>query len=95
MKPLHTNNLSALGYIGLFILFCMPYIGNIALLICAFLIKDTAVRNFSRAILILTVIGWVIIFAASFVGGFDLGEFDFFGGNGVEEVFGGIFSLLG
>ena len=92
MKPITTNNLSAWAYIGLFILFSLPYIGTPAVILCAIFARNEAVKGFARAILILAVIGWVIIFAAAFSGGFD---FNFSFDEGGVEVFRYITSLLG
>ena len=96
MKPLHTNSLSAWGYIGLFILFSLPYVGTPALIICAFFVKDTAARNFSRALLILTVAVCALLFVLILIGLLNVGDLDlFYGNNNVEEAFRGISGLIG
>ena len=64
MKPLTYGNISTLGYIGLFILFMLPYVGAPALVICAFMIPAGPVRSFARAIFWLTFIAVVVIAAA-------------------------------
>ncbi len=84
MKPLGHNNLSAWGYIGLFILFSLPYIGTPALLICAIFVKDSSVKNFARALLILAVIGWMIILVIGFSGIIQVEDFNFPVNGGVE-----------
>ena len=68
MKPISTNNLSAWGYVGLFILFSLPYVGNLALIICAFFVKDHAVKSFARALLILSLISIVFLVVAALLG---------------------------
>lgn len=94
MKPITTNNLSAWGYIGLFILFSMPYIGTPALILFAIFGRGAA-RSFSRALLILAAIGYVIIFAAVLLGFSEFNEFgDFYIDEGVE-VFRNIAGFLG
>ena len=85
MKPLGHNNLSAWGYIGLFILFSLPYIGTPALIICAIFARDPAVKSFSRALIILALIG-VALVAASFILLFTLGNFDFSFDDGVQAL---------
>ena len=55
MKPISTNNMSALGYVGLFLLFCMPYIGTPALILFAIFGRGEA-RSFARAIIILYIV---------------------------------------
>ena len=84
MKPLSTNNLSAWGYVGLFILFCLPYVGTPALIICALLVKNYDVRSFSRAILILTLLLWVAVIILSIVGIVNLSDFGFSTDDGVQ-----------
>ena len=61
MKPLTNGNISTLGYIGLFILFMLPYVGTPALIICAFLIPAGPVKSFSRAVFWLSIIAVVVI----------------------------------
>ena len=85
MKPLSLNNLSAWGYIGLFVLFCLPYVGTPALLICAIFVRNSEVRNFARAILILTLISWVALIVLALFGVVNLLDFsDIYNDNGVE-----------
>lgn len=67
MKPNSTNNLSALGFIGLFILFSMPYIGTPACILFAIFGQGSA-KSFARALLILAVIGYVILFGLLIIG---------------------------
>ena len=67
MKPNSTNNMSALGFVGLFILFSLPYIGTPALILFAIFGQGPA-RSFARAILILSIIGYVILFGLLLVG---------------------------
>lgn len=77
MKPLSTNSISAWGYVGLFLLFCLPYVGTPALIICALFVPNQEVKNFSRAILLLTLLGVVAIFVLLLLGLFPLDGFDF------------------
>lgn len=93
MKPISNNNLSAWGYVGLLILFSLPYVGTPALLICAIFVKDTAVRNFARALLILSLIGVIIIVVATVLGLLNIGDFGFEMDG--TEVFRAISGLLG
>ena len=67
MKPITTNNLSALGYVGLFILFCMPYVGTPALILFAIFGRGE-VRNFARAIILLYIILIALVVAALLLG---------------------------
>ena len=83
MKPIGTNNLSALGYIGLFILFCMPYIGTPALLIFAIFGRGAA-KNFARAILLATVLMVLLVVVLAVIGMVNLGDFNFSINDGVE-----------
>ena len=88
MKPLSTNSISAWGYVGLFLLFCLPYVGTPALIICALFVPNQEVKNFSRAILLLTLLGIVAIFVLIMLGLFNLDGFDF-------DIQGGFESLNG
>ena len=83
MKPIGTNNISVWGYIGLFLLFSMPYIGTPALIICAIFARNDSVRNFARALLLLTLICLVLIIVLLVMGVFALSDFGF-SDNGVE-----------
>ena len=60
MKPLTNNNISFLGGVGLLILFSLPYVGNLALIICAFFIPAGSVRTFARGCLIFVVVAIVV-----------------------------------
>ncbi len=98
MKPITTNSLSAWGYIGLLILFNLPVVSFPAIIICAFLVKDTSVRNFARAFLIIELIIYVIFFVLGFMGVINFNEFfvDFdFPVDGGTEVFNNIRYYLG
>ena len=64
MKPLTYGNISTLGYIGLFILFMLPYVGAPALFICAFMTPAGPVRSFARAVFCLSIIAVVVIAVA-------------------------------
>ena len=81
MKPLAHNNASVFAYIGLFILLFIPVIGDIAILLCAIFAKDSGVKNFARAILILAVIGYAIMY---FGGMLNFDSFDIFPAGEVE-----------
>ena len=100
MKPNTTNNLSAWGFIGLFILFSMPYIGTPALILFAIFGQGSA-RSFARALLIISVIGYIIIFGMLLAGFGGLEEFlpdfvpDLLPDQGDLEVFRNIPGLLG
>ena len=97
MKPLNNCALSVWKYILLFILFCLPYVGFFALVICAFFVKNSEVSNFAKAIFWLTVISVIALIVFIIVVAF-MGEgyyetdpgFDF--GNSVND---GIEALLG
>ena len=90
MKPIGTNNLSALGYVGLFILFNLPYIGTPALIILAIFGQDE-VKNFARAYLIICIgiilLGGALVLAVLFFGLMDLSEFEYYIEEGGVELF--------
>lgn len=77
MKPNATNNLSAWGYVGLFILFSMPYIGTPACILFAIFGQGDA-RSFARALLIIAVIIYVLAFGVILLA--------FSGLFGIEEI---------
>ena len=61
MKPVGTNNLSFLKYVGLFILFHLPYVGDLFLLGFAIFGGKSAAGKFARIILIIQVVlGFVL-----------------------------------
>ncbi len=93
MKPIGTNNLSALGYIGLFILFCMPYIGTPALILFAIFGRGAA-KNFARAILLISVLSVVFLVVLMVIGLINLGDFNFSTDNGIE-LFNNIRAYIG
>lgn len=93
MKPISTNNLSAWGFIGLFILFSMPYIGVPALIIFA-IFGHGAAKSFARALIILEIIGYVALFVLMFVLEINLEPYFSFDEGGVE-VFRYVSSLIG
>ena len=98
MKPLMHNQISTLGYIGLFILFALPYVGTPALIICAFLIPDGPVKSFARAIFWFTIIAVVVlvvlVFALVMINGGSLDyEFPLLRNDGLE-AFGRIFNYI-
>lgn len=98
MKPLSTNNLSAWGYIGLLILFNLPYIGTPALIICAIFARDHSTKSFARAILIIELICLGLIIALGFLGFYsfsDLIEDFYFSVDDGTEVFNNIRYYLG
>ena len=84
MKPVTTNNLNTWGYVGLFILFCMPYIGTPALLFCAIFVRDHATKSFARAILLLSLLSIVLVVVVAILGLINLGDFNFDVDNGVQ-----------
>ena len=87
MKPNSTNNLSFLGYIGLFILFNLPYIGTPAMIICAFF-GSGGVKKFARVLLIITVICLGILIALSLLGFINIEQFIPATQDNVEAVLG-------
>ncbi len=87
MKPLANNNVSFWAGIGLLILFSLPYVGNLALIICAFFIPAGPVKTFARTILIISVVlivaGVILVYAMG--GSFEFYyEFPILNDNGVE-----------
>ncbi len=84
MKPVLTNNLNTWGYVGLFILFCMPYVGTPALIICALFVRDHAVKSFARAILLLSLLSVVFLVVIALLGLINLGDFNFDVDGGVQ-----------
>ena len=74
MKPLANNNISFWAGVGLLILFGIPGIGEIALIICAFLIPDGPVKTFARTIFIITIVLSLLLAVLVIVFGF---TFDF------------------
>ena len=80
MKPVTTNSLSAWGYIGLLILFNLPYIGTPAMIICALFAPNHSVKSFARALIILELIA-VLVLVALLVVGVTLGEVN------LEDIF--------
>ncbi|MBE6531918.1 MAG: hypothetical protein E7676_00225 [Ruminococcaceae bacterium] len=74
MKPTTSNNISFLGGLGLIVLFCLPYIGDLALIICAFFIPEGSVKKFARGFLIFCVVVIIIDVILTFVTG---GSFNF------------------
>ena len=93
MKPIGTNNLSVLGYVGLFILFSMPYIGTPALILFAIFGTGSA-RNFARALLLITVLAIALLVILIIVGLLSLSDLNYFVDGGVQ-VFNGIRALAG
>lgn len=79
MKPITNNNISFLAGVGLLILFCLPYVGNLALIICAFFIPAGSVRTFSRGVLIFSVVVIIIdvILTLALGGSFNFGDYTF------------------
>lgn len=61
MKPLANNNISFWAGVGLLLLFSIPGIGELALIICAFLIPDGPVKTFARTIFIITLVLAVLL----------------------------------
>lgn len=94
MKPNLTNNLNTWGYVGLFILFCMPYVGTPALLICAIFVKDHATKSFARAILLLSLLSVVFLVVVALLGLVNLGDFNFDVDSGTQ-VFNYLRGMLG
>ena len=78
MKPIATNALSVFGYIGLIILFNLPYVGLPALLICALFIQNQSVRSFARAIIIIEVVCTLLLVVVALLDFY----FDFSGDEG-------------
>lgn len=88
MKPIATNTISAFGYIGLIILFNLPYVGLPALLICALFIQNHSVRSFARAIIIIELVCTLILVVIALLGFISFSDiledfyFDFSGDEG-------------
>ncbi len=88
MKPIATNVLSVFGYIGLIILFNLPYVGLPALLICALFIQNQSVRSFARAIIIIEVVCTLLLVVVALLGFISFSDiledfyFDFSGDEG-------------
>ena len=82
MKPVSTNNMSALGYVGLFLLFCMPYIGTPALILFAIFGRGEA-RSFARAIIILY-IALIALAVAAILLGFGA-DFEYYIEEGIQS----------
>lgn len=91
MKPLGHNNSSVFAYIGLIILLFVPIIGDIAILLCAIFARDSGIKNFARAILVLAILGYVIMFVS---GDLPFDSFEFFPENEPVEAFRNIKSFL-
>lgn len=81
MKPIGTNNLSFLGYVALFILFSLPYVGVPAFLFCAIFPKNTSVKRFARIILLINIILTVVLSIISILG---LGGIGYPAGGGIK-----------
>ena len=94
MKPVTTNSLSAWGYIGLLILFNLPYIGTPAMIICALFVPNHSVKSFARAILIIELIAIALLVGLALLGLFNLSDIleqfmvDFPGDEGVAILTG-------
>lgn len=66
-KPQYINTLSydpisMWGYFGYELLFAIPVVGLILMIIFSFTSNNVNVRNFSRAYLIVNILGWVLAF---------------------------------
>ena len=61
MKPLANNNISFWAGAALLVLFCIPGIGELALIICAFFIPESPVKTFARTIFIITIVLSVLL----------------------------------
>ena len=92
MKPLGNNNLSAIGYVLLIILFCIPGIGTPALIICALFARDPDAKNFARALVLLTLISVAIIVVGYLTGVVDIEYYNYI--NEPVEVFRGLVSTF-
>ena len=95
MKPLSNCALNPWVYALLMLLFCIPLIGPIAMLICAFAVKNPEVRNFTRSFFCFILIVYILLLILEIVlivgisnGWFDLGldlEYDFDFGDSVND----------
>lgn len=74
MKPNSTNNLSFLGWLGLIILFNLPYIGTPATILFAIFGKGSA-RTLARVFLLITVIIVGLSLALSLLGFINFEQF--------------------
>ena len=61
MKPLTNCALNPWVYALLMLLFCIPLVGPIAMLICAFAVKNPEVRNFTRSFFCFILIVYVLL----------------------------------
>lgn len=89
MKPLTNCALNPWVYALLMLLFCIPLIGPIAMLICAFAVKNPEVRNFTRSFFCFILIAYILLLVLEIIflvavnnGWIDLGteydiDFDF------------------
>ena len=95
MKPINTNNLSFWGYIGLLILFHLPYVGDIFLFGFAIFGGKSKAGKFARIILIIQIVLGVILgIAGVFLGGEIFNDFGFPVDEGIE-VFRNIAGFIG
>lgn len=94
MKPATTNSLSAWGYIGLLILFNLPYIGTPATILCALFAPNRSAKGFARAILIIELIAIALLVGLALLGLFNFSDIleqfmvDFPGDEGVAILTG-------
>ena len=97
MKPILTNNISAWGYVGLFILFSIPVIGTLAMIICAVFMRNSEVGAFARGMIIFTLIYYLLAVVLDIIvinGIIDLSQLGFYTDSGVE-VFNNVRGYIG
>ena len=98
MKPNSTNYLGAWGYVGLFILFSMPYIGTPACVLFA-IFGQGAAKSFARALLIIGIaivlLWFALIVAVLYFGLIDLSEFEYYIEDGGVQLLRHIPYLIG
>ena len=95
MKSLTNCALNPWLYALLMLLFCIPLVGPIAMLICAFAVKNPEVRYFTRAFFCFIIIVYILLLVIEIVllvainnGWLDFGneyDFDFDFGNSVND----------
>lgn len=99
MKPNTTSSLSALGYVGLLILFNLPYVGFPAIILFSIFAKDRGVRGLARAFLIIELAVIAILAVLCVIGLMNFGEifgdYYFVFSEGGVEAFNNIGYLLG
>jgi amino acid transporter len=74
MKPNTSNSLSAIGYIGLLILFNLPYVGFPAIVLFSIFAKDKGARTVAHVFLVLQLAAIAVMFILSLAGIFSFDD---------------------